>query len=117
MAEVTKQTKTLDTVYINSGVMLGYGPVQELKSDDFLENMNANVVGPHNMFKAFAPLVIASKSDRRSISVTSSLLGSIGTLPQWGQFVKEAFGAEGIPVSSYAVSKYVNSQTDLPEHY
>lgn len=85
--------------------MLGAGPVHGLKSTDLLDNLNANVVGPHNMFKAFSPMVIASKSEKRSISVTSSLLGSLGTLPQWGPFVTKTFGGESIPVSSYAVSK------------
>lgn len=102
---VTEHSKTLDHVFINAGIMLGFGPIFEVKSEDLLENMNGNVIGPHNIFKAFTPLVLESKSASRSISVTSSLLGSLGALPQWGPPTKKPFGFETIPVACYAVSK------------
>ena len=109
VAEIAKHSQTLDSVYINSGVMLGFGPIHKVTSADLLENMNANVVGPHNIFKAFAPMVVASKSEKRSIAVTSSLLGSLGALSQWGPSTKKPYGFDDIPVACYAVSKFVNA--------
>jgi NAD(P)-dependent dehydrogenase (short-subunit alcohol dehydrogenase family) len=106
VAAISKHTATLDNVYINSGVMLGFGPIFDVKSSDLLENLNANTVGPHNIFKAFAPLVIASKSEKRLIATTSSVLGSIGALPYWGPSTKAPYGFEHIPTACYSVSKY-----------
>jgi len=108
-AEVSKQTDSLDYLYINSGVSLGSGPINGVDSSVLLENMNANVVGPHNIFKAFAPMVVASKASKRAIAVTSSLLGSIGAMPQYAPVTKSAFGLDVLPIGCYGVSKYACS--------
>lgn len=102
---MSETSKTLDDVYINGGIMLGFGPIHQVTSADLLENINGNVVGPHNVLKAFAPLVLASKAPKRTIAITSSMLGSIGALPLWGPSTKAPYGFDTIPVACYAVSK------------
>ena len=85
--------------------MLGSGPIYSVSSEDLLENMRGNVVGPHNIFKAFSPLVVASKSEKRTISVTSSLLGSIGAMPMVGGQLKQSLGMDDMPTACYGTSK------------
>lgn len=89
--------------------MLGFGPIDNVSSSDLLDNMNANVVGPHNIFKAFVPSVLKSKASKRTIAVTSSMLGSIGALPHWGPPTKKPYGFESTPVACYAISKSVQA--------
>lgn len=85
--------------------MLGYGPIHDVTASDLLENVNSNVVGPHNIFKAFSPLILESKASHRTIAVTSSLLSSIAAMSKWGPLTKEITHTETIPVACYAVSK------------
>lgn len=70
--ELRKHTATLERVVINAGVLLGAGRIEDLKSSDLLENLKTNVVGPHNVTKAFAPFVLASKAEGRILSYMSS---------------------------------------------
>jgi len=84
--------------------MLGVGPIFDLQAADLLENLNGNIVGPHNVLKYFSPLVLASKSKKRYIAVTSSLTGSISTLPVWGGYSKQ-MGFEHISIAGYAATK------------
>lgn len=70
--ELRKHTATLERVVINAGVLLGAGRIEDLKSSDLLENLKTNVVGPHNVTKAFAPFVLASKAESRILSYMSS---------------------------------------------
>jgi len=105
VAEVKKHTETLDYLYINAGAVVGGGPVSELSAADLTENFTTNVVGPHNVMKAFSPLVVASKASKRVIAVTSSLVGSITALPNWAAFIRDAYSVDHIPMTGYAVSK------------
>lgn len=100
-----KHTETLDYLYINAGAVVGSGQISGLSPEDLTENFTTNVVGPHNVMKAFSPLVVASKASKRVIAVTSSLVGSTGAMPQWGPFIKDALGVEHISMSGYSVSK------------
>lgn len=104
LSDVQKTTSSLDGLIINAGVMLGVGPIFDLQAADLLENLNGNIVGPHNVLKYFSPLVLASKSKKRYIAVTSSLTGSISTLPVWGGYSKQ-MGFEHISIAGYAATK------------
>lgn len=109
VAELKKRTSSLDLAIFNAGVALGVGKIEDLQSKDFLENLNANVVGPHNLFKAFSPFLLASKSEKRTIAVTSSIGGSITAAHAVGEALKGMFGTDFIALSGYAVTKYVIS--------
>lgn len=105
VAEVRKHTDTLDYIYINAGALVGMGHLTDLSPSDLSANLTTNVVGPHNILRAFSPLIVASKSTKRVISITSSLVGSVTALPHWSQFVKGALDIDYLPMSGYAVSK------------
>lgn len=85
--------------------MLGVGPISSLTASDLLDNLNANVVGPHNIFKAFSPIVAASRAAKKTIAVTSSRLSSLGDMCNWGPMTKDPYGLDHIPLSCYAISK------------
>lgn len=98
-------TSTLDLAIFNAGINLGQGRLTDLSSKDLLDNLDANVVGPHNLFKAFAPFVEASQSESKIIAVVTSLAGSIGKLPELFPFVKKAMNLDYLPVGGYCVTK------------
>lgn len=100
-------TSHLDLAIYNAGVALGMGSLPDLTSRDLLNNFKTNVVGPHNLFKVFSPLVDGSQSDRKSIAVISSIAGSIGTLPELVPAVKQMFKLDYSPIGGYSVTKSV----------
>mgnify|MGYP001571531977 CR=1 FL=1 len=81
MTELKKHTASLESIIINAGVLLGQGKIEDLQAASLLENLNANVVGPHNVTKAFSPFLIASKAEKRTLAYISSIGGSV-TLAQ-----------------------------------
>lgn len=102
---MSEHTDSIDRLYINAGVMLGIGPISDLASSVLLDNLNANLVGPHNIFRAFSPMVISSKASKKTIAVTSSRLSSLGDMSQWGPMTKDPYGLDHIALSCYAISK------------
>lgn len=76
-AELKTHTTTLERIIINAGVLLGQGRIEDLKASDFLDNLNANVVGPHIITKAFSPFLVASKEENKILAYISSVAGSI----------------------------------------
>lgn len=100
-------TQSLDHVYINAEVFFGANPITEVQPADLVKNFEINVVGPHNVLKAVVPLVLASKSATRTISVTSSLAGSVAALPEWIPSIKKVAGWDENQNGAYAVSKSV----------
>lgn len=100
-------TSTLDLAIFNAGIALGAASLAELTSKDLLDNLHANVVGPHNLFKAFAPFVEASKCERKTIGIITSLLGSITALPEMVPYIKKMFSLDHSPVGGYSVTKSV----------
>jgi NAD(P)-dependent dehydrogenase (short-subunit alcohol dehydrogenase family) len=105
VAEITKHTSTLDQIFINAATLVGLGPVANFGTADLTENFTVNVVGPHNIFKAFAPFVVKSKSDKRAVAVVSSAVGSIAAVPIWAPMVKDSLSLDHIPLAGYSVSK------------
>lgn len=76
---------------MNAGVALGGGALINLKSDEFLQNLNANVVGPHNILKAFYSFLTESKAEKKTVVFMSSIAGSIAALPDVTTALKGMF--------------------------
>lgn len=70
-----------------------------------LENLKTNVVGPHNVTKAFAPFVLASKAESRILSYMSSGGASISEVQKISTMLKKAFEIDFIPSSGYLTTK------------
>ncbi|KAL8292015.1 hypothetical protein RQP46_001481 [Phenoliferia psychrophenolica] len=104
-AELKKSTPSLDTLIINAGIVLGGGHVKDLSAKDFLENLNVNVVGPHNVTKVFSPFLLESKAAKRTLAYISSAVGSLTALPDVAEFAKKGNGVDFIPFTGYAVTK------------
>ena len=62
-------------------MLLGQGRIEDLAGSDLLENLNGNIVGPHNITKAFSPFLLASMAEKKQLVYISSLVGSFGALP------------------------------------
>lgn len=78
VAELKKHTSSLTKVIINSGVWLGKGRIEDLSAADLLGNF-ANVVGPHNLTKAFSPFLLAEpvEGEKRKLVYISSGVATI----------------------------------------
>ncbi|KAK4699898.1 hypothetical protein P7C70_g6356, partial [Phenoliferia sp. Uapishka_3] len=105
VTNVKKHTATLDTIIINAGILLGGGRVQDLSAKDLLDNLNGNIVGPHNITKAFSPLLIANKSDKKTLVYISSMVGSLTALPQVTKFLYNMNKVDYLSGSGYATTK------------
>ncbi|KAL8278940.1 hypothetical protein RQP46_008609 [Phenoliferia psychrophenolica] len=103
--ELSKHTQALTTIIINGGVLLGYGNIEDLSASDLLSNVNTNVVGPHNILRAFSPFLLASSDAKRSVAIISSIVGSFGSLEGLTKMVKDMFKISHAPLGSYSVSK------------
>ncbi|KAL8290359.1 hypothetical protein RQP46_002617 [Phenoliferia psychrophenolica] len=103
--ELKKHTSTLETVIINAGILLGEGKIQDLAANDLLQNLNANVVGPHNLTKAFSPFLLTSKAEKKTLTYISSGVGSVAAEPMVTAMVKNMYKTDYIPNSGYAVTK------------
>ncbi|KAK4700082.1 hypothetical protein P7C70_g6172, partial [Phenoliferia sp. Uapishka_3] len=103
--DVKKHTATLDTIIINAGILLGEGRVQDLAAKDLLDNLNGNIVGPHNITKAFSPLLVANKAEKKTLIYISSLVGSLAALPQVIPFMKNMYKTDYLPVAAYSATK------------
>lgn len=90
---------------LNAGQALGFGPITSISSTDLLNNLNVNIVGPHNLLKAFSPFLIASKEEKKTIVLISSLGGSITGLPSLGVRYLNMYGIDYNPMASYSTSK------------
>lgn len=90
-ATLRQTTSTLELLIVNAGVALGGGALVNLKSSDFLQNLNANVVGPHNILKAFYSFLIESKAEKKTVVLMSSIAGSIAALPNVTSTLKNMF--------------------------
>lgn len=105
-AELKTHTTTLERIIINAGVLLGQGRIEDLKASDFLDNLNANVVGPHIITKAFSPFLVASKEENKILAYISSVAGSITLAsPVGGAALKDMFKADYVPLSGYGTTK------------
>ncbi|KAK4697251.1 methyltransferase, partial [Phenoliferia sp. Uapishka_3] len=124
VTEIKKHTTTLDTIIINAGILLGEGKIQDLSAKDLLENLNGNIVGPHNITKAFSPLLIKNQAEKKTLVYISSFVGSIAALPQvtlsglnmlarqWAESLEQD-GVAVLLVHPGAVATDLNSGDDL----
>jgi NAD(P)-dependent dehydrogenase (short-subunit alcohol dehydrogenase family) len=103
-AELRKHTDSIDILYNNAGVSHGGGLITGVTAQQLRDNFEGNVVGPHNVLLEFSPFVLASKAERRSILITSSLLGSVDSMAFIKEWSKGA-GLPGLVTGAYATSK------------
>ncbi|KAL8277265.1 hypothetical protein RQP46_010334 [Phenoliferia psychrophenolica] len=105
ISDLKKYTSTLDTVIINAGVLYGQGHIEDLTAADLLQNLNGNIVGPHNITKAFSPFLLDSKADKKQLVYISSVGGSLGALPMAIPYLKSSFKVDYLPLSGYCATK------------
>ncbi|KAL8292614.1 hypothetical protein RQP46_001226 [Phenoliferia psychrophenolica] len=105
-AELAKHTSTLSTVIVNGAVLLGGSEsIQDMDPSTLRESLETNVIGPHNVIRAFSPYLLASTAERRTLAIISSLGGSITKLTEVSGWIKNQFGVDFLPASSYSISK------------
>ena len=68
-------------------------------------HLSTNVVGPHNVIRAFSPLLLASTDQQRTLAIVSSVGGSIQLLPMVAGFMKTAFKVDHLISTAYQTSK------------
>lgn len=102
--QLRKHTDSIDVIYNNAGQSHGGGPITGVTAQQLRDNFEGNVVGPHNILLEFSPFVLASKAEKRSIVITSSVLGSINSIPFIKEWAKGA-GLPGLVTGAYGTSK------------
>ena len=110
--ELAKHTATLTSIIVNGAVSLGVGGIEDLKSSDLLKSLDTNVVGPHNVIRAFNPFLLASKDTKRTLAVVSSVLGSITNAPAISTMSKDLLKLDHLVMGAYSVSKSVEVRGD-----
>jgi NAD(P)-dependent dehydrogenase (short-subunit alcohol dehydrogenase family) len=86
-AAVHTQVPALDMLVIASGVGI-IKPVEQLSADDFMKTLQANLVGPFNLVKAFLP---GMKEQKKGLII--NIPGVLGKVPMAG-------------AAAYSASKY-----------
>lgn len=69
--------------------------------------LETNIVGPHNVIRAFAPFLLESPAAKRTLAIVSSVGGSITHLPLLTADIKKRFEIDYLLATAYSVSKYV----------
>ncbi len=75
--EVKKTHSALDLVIYNSGVLKGFGNMFDVGIQPLKENIDVNVYGAYYTAAAFAPLLLKSTYDKRSLVFVTSTFGSL----------------------------------------
>ena len=92
----TLRGETLAGLVNNAGIALS-GPLLEVGTDEFREQLEVNVVGPFIVTKAFGPLLGADRSLRgapgRVVNISS--IAGVRALPFLGPYAASKFALEG----------------------
>jgi NAD(P)-dependent dehydrogenase (short-subunit alcohol dehydrogenase family) len=102
---VQQHTHSLTSVIVNAAILLGFGKIEDLTSDVLLAHLEANVIGPHNILRAFSPFLTASGGNNRSIVLINSRAGSVSSQLTEIPLCKTIFGMDFFPLGSYSISK------------
>lgn len=76
-AKIGQQSESLDVVIYNSGVLNGFGNILDVGAQSLIDNMTTNVYGAYYTAIAFAPLLLKSKFERKSLVFISSSFASM----------------------------------------
>lgn len=98
-------TDRLDAAIFNAGISVGHTSLYNLSSTDLLDNLSVNIVGNHNLFKAFTPFFLQSGVEKKVIGVISSIGSSIKLAPMTIPFLKGAYELDYSCIAGYCVSK------------
>ncbi|KAK9366753.1 hypothetical protein V1509DRAFT_227210 [Lipomyces kononenkoae] len=105
-AEVAKSTDTLDLVIYNAGVLAGAGNVLDVGVSGLKDNIETNVYGAYYAAVAFAPFLLRSNFERKSLALLSSSFGSFALSDMLSAVKAAAFGTVTFdPTAMYNVSK------------
>ncbi|KAM0521363.1 hypothetical protein ACHAPE_002843 [Trichoderma viride] len=106
--KIGQQFESLDVVIYNSGVLNGFGNMLDVGAQSLVDNMTTNVYGAYHAAVAFAPLLLKSKYERKSLVFLSSSFASM-------QLADEIAAAheEGIAKGFDATAMYNISKTAL----
>ncbi|KAK4687486.1 hypothetical protein P7C73_g2623, partial [Tremellales sp. Uapishka_1] len=103
--QVSQTTQSLDMIICNGGVFAGAGRLEDLSAADLATNLSTNLVGSHNVSRAFSPFLLASHHPHRVLGYVSSIAGSISNLPGTMQVFRDKVGVDYFVSSGYAISK------------
>ncbi|KAK9235501.1 hypothetical protein V1525DRAFT_409743 [Lipomyces kononenkoae] len=105
-AEVAKSTDTLDLVIYNAGVLVGFGNVLDVGVSGLKDNIETNVYGAYYAAVAFAPFLLRSNFERKSLAFVTSSFGSFALSDTLSAMKAAAFGTVTFdPTAMYNVSK------------
>lgn len=88
--ESTKYIESLDVLVNNAGFGL-VGPIEGYSEEDFLKQLDTNLLGDHRMIKRFLPLM--KKQKKGKIINVASIAGKI-TFPYYGLYSASKYGVE-----------------------
>lgn len=108
-AQIGEQSESLDVVIYNSGVLSGFGNLLDVGAQPLIENMTTNVYGAYYVAAAFAPLLLKSKYEKKSLVFLSSSFASMQLADEITSVHEEAFGKGFDATALYNVSKVKTS--------
>ncbi|KAL7899947.1 hypothetical protein HDV63DRAFT_416650 [Trichoderma sp. SZMC 28014] len=76
-AKIGQQSESLDVVIYNSGVLNGFGNLIDVGAQPLIDNMTTNVYGAYYTAVSFAPLLLKSKYEKKSLVYISSSFASM----------------------------------------
>lgn len=103
--KIGEQSESVDVVIYNSGVLQGFGNLLDVGAQPLIENMTTNVYGAYYVAAAFAPLLLKSKYERKSLVFLSSSFASLQLADEITAAHEEAFGKGFDATALYNVSK------------
>ncbi|KAL6890511.1 NAD(P)-binding protein [Trichoderma evansii] len=92
-SKIGEQSESVDVVIYNSGVLLGFGNLLDAGAQPLIDNMTTNVYGAYYVAAAFAPLLLKSKYERKSLVFLSSSFASMQLVDEITASHEVAFGA------------------------
>lgn len=111
VTKIGQQSESLDVVIYNSGVLNGFGNLLDVGAQPLIENMTTNVYGAYHVAVAFAPLLLKSKYERKSLVFLSSSFASMQLVDEVTAVHEQAFGKGFDATAMYNISKVTTYST------